>query len=650
MKPFRRFVTSPQPQSRLAYARPWCRQAAAAAVAAALAGVPFTAHALGLGKVVGEPVLGQALRLEIPLIGSVDRAVDSECVSVRRTADALEEDYLPRDLAVRVERQAGAATRLLLTTRSPLRQPLVEFRLVVTCGYNLSNDYLLAVSPPPASAPPAAVANSVPATAAAAASVDGPALSAQAETGQGMPDGLPASRYRLDRAMTLHQLARKHFPGPLRQERFMRWVAEANPELSAGVTNLSQLKLSAGMSLLLPVGVPPRRPGDHSQAAVVAVASDDAPAAGSLVPVGMAATKSIGSRADKLIVGAGGRRDLRETMAMVDRLTAMAEQQLAAQTTANEKIQALETALADLNKYVTQLETSSRQQESALRLETDTVKKTLEDQAEQAWWQLLLAVIAGGMVGAGLMYAFRLFSARATAAHADALVVASLGASEPGEGDVQQAIIASFDGPAASETVTATGRPATMPAARETTIAAAPAAAPTVTANELTLEPPPARELPTSEVKSAPAASDPATAAIELANIMTAMGLSESAAQTLVEHIRENPRQSLHHWLKLLDLHRLNGNREEFERSTEEMRQHFNVRSDDWERSTLVSPRNSLESYAHIRARLIELWRQSECVQFLQSLLMDNRDGTRSGFPLSVAEEILLLIAIQSNT
>jgi hypothetical protein len=228
-------------------------------------------------------------------------------------------------------------------------------------------------------------------------------------------------------------------------------------------------------------------------------------------------------------------------------------------------------------------------------------------------------------------------------------VVASLGASEQGEGDVQQAIIASFDGPAASETVT-TGRPGPMPAVKEATVAAAQSPAPTVTANELTLEPPPARELPTSEVKSVPAASDPATAAIELANIMTAMGLSESAAQTLVEHIRENPRQSLHHWLKLLDLHRLNGNREEFERSTEEMRQHFNVRSDDWERGTLVSPRNSLESYGHIRARLIELWRHSECVQFLQSLLMDNRDGTRGGFPLSVAEEILLLIAIQSNT
>ena len=465
-----------------------------------------------------------------------------------------------------------------------------------------------------------------------------------------MPDGLPAVRYTLDRAMTLHQLARQHFPGPLRQERFMRWVAEANPGALAGATDLNQVKLSQGTSLLLPVGVPPRRPGDHSQPADVAATHDDAPAIDGHISAGTAGTKSPGSRTDKLIVGAGGRRDLRETMALVDRLTAMAEQQMAAQTTANEKIQALETALADLNKYVTQLEANSRQQEAKLRLETDTVKKSLEDQAEQGWWQLLLAVIAGGLVGAGLMYAFRLFSARETAARADALVIASLGANEPGEGDVQQAIIASFDGSAAGETAAPASKPAQVPAAKETTSAAVPSRATTAMANELTLEPPPASESATSEVRSAPAASDPATAAIELANIMTSMGLAESAAQTLVEHIRENPRQSLHHWLKLLDLHRLNGNREDFERSTEEMRQHFNVRSDDWERGTLVSPRNSLENYAHIRARLIELWSQPECVQFLQSLLMDNREGTRAGFPLSVAEEILLLIAIQSNT
>jgi hypothetical protein len=36
-------------------------------------------------------------------------------------------------------------------------------------------------------------------------------------------------------------------------------------------------------------------------------------------------------------------------------------------------------------------------------------------------------------------------------------------------------------------------------------------------------------------------------------------------------------------------------------------------------------------------------------VTFLQTLLLDNRDGTRAGFPLPVAEEILLLIAIQSS-
>jgi hypothetical protein len=36
-------------------------------------------------------------------------------------------------------------------------------------------------------------------------------------------------------------------------------------------------------------------------------------------------------------------------------------------------------------------------------------------------------------------------------------------------------------------------------------------------------------------------------------------------------------------------------------------------------------------------------------VTLLRALLLDNREGTRLGFPAAVAEEILLLIAIQNS-
>jgi len=132
--------------------------------------------------------------------------------------------------------------------------------------------------------------------------------------------------------------------------------------------------------------------------------------------------------------------------------------------------------------------------------------------------------------------------------------------------------------------------------------------------------------------------------ALELAEIMLAMGLGQGAAQTLTEQIHNEPKQGLRNWLKLLEIYRQNGQQDDFERSAEELRQHFNVLPEDW----LVQPemQRSIEDYPHIAARLTELWGKPSCAGYLGNLLNDNRDGIRAGFPQSVAEELLLLMAI----
>jgi len=129
--------------------------------------------------------------------------------------------------------------------------------------------------------------------------------------------------------------------------------------------------------------------------------------------------------------------------------------------------------------------------------------------------------------------------------------------------------------------------------------------------------------------------------ALELAEIMLAMGLGSGAVQTLAEQIHNEPKQALRHWLKLLEIYRKNGQQEEFERSAEELRQHFNVQPENWK-----SPADSyrgLESFPHIAKRLTELWRTTDCLVYMQNLLDDNRGGARAGFPQTVAEELLLL-------
>jgi hypothetical protein len=138
--------------------------------------------------------------------------------------------------------------------------------------------------------------------------------------------------------------------------------------------------------------------------------------------------------------------------------------------------------------------------------------------------------------------------------------------------------------------------------------------------------------------------SDQSDQALELADIMLSMGLGQGAAQTLTEQIRNEPKQALRHWLKLLEVYRRNGQQAEFERSAEELRLHFNVKPEDWH--ARPGSQHSVEDYPHIASRLTELWAKPACLVYLKNLLADNRGGARSGFPQSVAEELLMLTAI----
>lgn len=611
----------------------------------------------------GEAVIGESLQVEVPVTGTMDRPLDSDCVSVRRVPEGLDPEYFPRDLVARVDRQSGTP-RILVATHAAVRQPLVEFRVFVACGYNLFRDYLLMAAPrrespvaaPAAAAAPMPTARPAPATSAAVAA---PVVAAI----QRLPDGIAGRNIVLDRDMTLEQLARQHFPGPLRQQRFMRWVVEANPQYFAGTgSKLRQQRLSAGTALVVPGTVPPRRPGDHQGGVTPLGEKLESGNAGtaadaSVKPKAAAggATTNAGAK-DRLVVGGGSyARNLKETVALVDQLTGMMEKQLEAQTAYNEKIQQLEATVDGLGKQVKTLEAAADKREAQWRAERQAEKVEREQEAERAWWKLLAAALAGGLLGGGALLALRTFAARKNDDAVDE-VPELAAAADPEPLPVpaaapKHAPLTQFgwddDAPQAPPPAESPAIPAPAAEPAPASEAAPPAASGT--------KPAPAAthhidfELPTSMTAAGPESYDPANAAIELANIMTSMGLAESAAQTLVEHIRENPRESLPQWLKLLEIHRLNGNRSEFERSATEMRQHFNVQPEEWN-AAAPQGRNSLEAYPHIRSQIVKLWRRPECVTLLRALLLDNREGTRIGFPLPVAEEILLLIAIHNSS
>lgn len=634
-----------------------CQRSAIAAAVAVIFGLPGGAQALGLGAAVGDSVLGETLQLQVPLTGSVNGPLDNNCVSIRRPADPIDPDYFPRDLMVRVDNVAGSL-RLLIASRTAIRQPLIQFGVSVTCGYNLARDYLVAVSPRER-APVPMTASAAPA-AAKATGTSRAAVAAPA-AGQPLPDGMSGKSMVLDREMTLDQLARQHFPGPLRQGRFIRWVVEANPQLFANGDDVRRQRLAAGTQVVIPEGVPPRRPGDYQNGSSPLDKFQKA-GAGKVAEIDKVAQTTTKHAAkgsqDRLVVGSGGApaRNYKETVALVQQLTGMLEQQVAAQTANADRIRQLEAGAEELKARITQVETSARQREAQfqaqLQAQAQAAKQAQDELTERAWWQVAIAVLIGGALAAALLQGYRMLAGRRPEAEAAGL--------EPPSARSAAAVEAVA--PAARRTEEPTPTAAEAPAApRPPKVRTMPAPAmrkPKPELDPLDFEPPPFLQGETKRATTGSAVAiaevavqevpDPAKAAIELANIMTSMGLTESAAQTLVHHIRENPRQSLQHWLKLLELHRLNGKREEYERSSLELRQHFNVQAEDWHGGSAAG-RPTLEAYPHIRAQIVKLWRNASCVKFLHSLLMDNREGTRIGFPLSVAEEILLLIAVQSD-
>ncbi|MDP2822114.1 MAG: hypothetical protein Q8O52_05465 [Sulfuritalea sp.] len=133
---------------------------------------------------------------------------------------------------------------------------------------------------------------------------------------------------------------------------------------------------------------------------------------------------------------------------------------------------------------------------------------------------------------------------------------------------------------------------------------------------------------------------------LQLAEIMLSMGLEQGAAQALIEYTEANPRQAVYHWLKLLGIYRNGGHHKDFKETAEKLRQHFNIKAEDSAiSSTGEAP--TLENFSRVAQHVEQIWLQpKECMAYLQHLLEDNREGSRAGFPQSVAEEILLLIEV----
>ena len=148
---------------------------------------------------------------------------------------------------------------------------------------------------------------------------------------------------------------------------------------------------------------------------------------------------------------------------------------------------------------------------------------------------------------------------------------------------------------------------------------------------------------------------------MELADIMLSFGRVKGAAQALQEYIDNNPQEALPPWIRLMDVYRMAGMRDEFERLATNLNQNFNVEVLNWAESAPaeagdidlekpVAPKpQGLEDMPRLMSMVINLWSTGDVVAYLYQLLRDNRGGQRLGFSLPVAEDILFLVELKET-
>ena len=115
------------------------------ALCVALAFVPLSAGAAGLGKVSGSPVMGEPLLLEVPLLDGEN--LTAECIQFNPHSAASDSQFFPHKATIDLKKKADGA-QTVITIRGPqFNQPVLEFRLTVGCGNQISRDYVLLPSP-----------------------------------------------------------------------------------------------------------------------------------------------------------------------------------------------------------------------------------------------------------------------------------------------------------------------------------------------------------------------------------------------------------------------------------------------------------------------------------------------------------------------
>ena len=102
-------------------------------------------------------------------------------------------------------------------------------------------------------------------------------------------------------------------------------------------------------------------------------------------------------------------------------------------------------------------------------------------------------------------------------------------------------------------------------------------------------------------------------------------------------------------WLYLLDLYKVTANKEKYNSLRDRFIVFFNANVPEFDIDPSSLPARQLDDFEHLSRKVCSVWNTKDSLPFLESLLVDDRDGKRMGFELPVYRDILLLIAIANE-
>jgi len=136
------------------------QRATALILACAFAALTSESQAIGFGRLGAAAVLGQPLNLPVPLRLEAGERLETDCIGAEVTAG--ETQFSRSQVRVRIEPRPGANEWVaIVTTVSPIEEPVVEIILNVGCDRRFSRRYVAFADPPAAAStlpPPAGVA------------------------------------------------------------------------------------------------------------------------------------------------------------------------------------------------------------------------------------------------------------------------------------------------------------------------------------------------------------------------------------------------------------------------------------------------------------------------------------------------------------